>query len=202
MSRAFPVLAVLIAAVCLPQELTTADAMAILRNSPWSYEVKTSFAYYNPGRGTFKRPPGTSPSSYPDPNARMPPNSNPVALTVTWESARPVLEARKSLGQPTMATPYTISISGIPRALTENPAFHPRTIQDQATLKSGRHTIKATSADIIPRGNTLTVVFQFSTELTITPNDPEVRFRAFVLTSEIAVKFQPPKMVHESQLRL
>ena len=110
MSRAFPVLAVLTAAVCLPQDLTTADAIAILRNSPWSYEVKTSFAYYNPGRGTFKRPPGTSPSSYPDPNARM----------------------------PTMATPYT------------------------------------------PTGNTLTVVFQFPTELTITPNDPEVRFRAFV----------------------
>lgn len=202
MSRAFPVLAAFTAVVCLPQELTTSDAMAILRNSPWSYDVKTSFPYPGTSRDTFKRPPGTSPSSYPDPNARMPPNSSPVTLTVTWESARPVLEARRALRQPTMATPYTISISGIPRALTANPTFHPRTIKDQATLKSGRRTIKAASADIIPNGNSLSIILQFPTELTITPTDAEVRFRAFILTSEISVKFQPPHMLHEGQLRL
>lgn len=188
------------------------DAEAIIASSAWVKTVTPSRVAVLPAkpaspiRGLWR--PHKSPAAAPATAAT--PATLPVlpTLTLRWESALPLREARRKLGGPApidgLEDHYVIAVYGIPSALlTERSKELDAELKEHATLKMyAKKDRQPSSVQILERKDGPVVLFFFPKTDEITWRDHRIQFDAEIANLRISQAFDTFDMRFHNKLEL
>jgi hypothetical protein len=129
-------------------------------------------------------------------------------LTVRWESALPIQEARLKAGDATAPEVvegyYTVSVAGLPREmLRTDEADLEKRLKSRAELRRvGKKSLRSTSAEVIPLDDALVVLFRFPQTDPIVPDDRAIELAIQIENMKISQSFDLDQMVFEGTLSL
>ncbi len=209
-------------------EWTAEDAKDVITGSPWVKTITPTVVVKPPeqqdqgrtggrrrGGKTGKDGPGRSGGDSPVGDGKgNPPGdgaSSPAklpALTLRWESARPVREAEikdHETGAPTVdANHYAVAIYGIPRSMIESDlTSQTEELKKHATLKRyAKKDLKPSSVDILLREDGPVILYLFPKSDEITWRDQSIQFDAQVANLKCSQSFDTSDMRFHGNVEL
>lgn len=186
-------------------EWTEDDAKEVLKDSPWSKTVAATLVKPSgkvPQDRSAARRSGASDSANPS-------NDQPLALTLRWESALPVREAKlkaRDVVAPALQDDdhYAIAVYGIPRGmLRDDSKIMADELKKQAVLKrEGKRDTKPSSVEILLRDDGPVVLYLFPKSAEFNWRDHRIEFDAQIANLKFSQAFSTDDMTFHGTLAL
>jgi len=206
---------------------TEDDAQQILAHSPWSKTVLAGITRRetederreggNMGQPTGvgydgvdeRRARPVSPGSLlPAPYAASPLRSQPLRLTVRWESAFPIRAAELKTHEaepPTLSDDgYSIAVYGLPASVAKgDPTSLGKPLKEAAFLRrDGKRDVKPLRVEVFELERSVAVVYLFPLSAEIGKRDSIVEFNALIGRLQVSEHFNVDEMLFGGKLEL
>jgi hypothetical protein len=127
-------------------------------------------------------------------------------VTVVWDSAPPVHEARMKLEQKDYAAAranefYIVSVNGFPMRPQANPEqFKQRLVQSTSLVRKGKDPIPAVTVGFLQAAKGVTIVYLFpKKDAAMDADDKEVIFQSKMGPMEVKAKFALKDMMFDGK---